>query len=209
MNLKNLYSHKEFIFTGRVLLQASRSPQTYFLRGGVLAFLMLIFQPFIESSLLTGMMLFNALIVMNFFYLSFYSCIVFGSMISSEKESGTLGLLMITPRKPLSLISAKSLPIFLEIINSILLQLPVFIICITLGGVDGKQIPQVALLIAFHILLLGSIGIFYSSWCKNSKQAVNYTIFTALTFFFGPMVIDRIQAAYFSNTTPLVINVEV
>ena len=203
MNFRNISSNKEFIFTGRVLLQASRTPHKYFLRAGILVFLMLIFQPFLEISRLSGMMLFNAMIIINFLYLSFYSCIVFASMISSEKESGTLGLLMMTPRKPASLLAAKSIPISLEILNSLLLQLPIFIICIALGGVDAKQIPQIILLLINHVLLLGSIGIFFSSWCKNSKLAVNYTIFSALTFFFGPLIIDRVQAAYFPHTESL------
>lgn len=200
MNLSGISSNKDFIFTGRVLLQASRSPQTYISRTVLAVLLIAILSSFVDSGMFSGMMAFQILVSINFIFYSVYSCIIFSSMIASERESGTLGLLMLTPRHPLSLIAAKSVPIFTEIFNGLLIQLPIFIMCIAHGGVDPQQIPQIMILLAFQVILLGSIGVFFSCLRVSFKNAAGLTIICGLLFFFGPGLLDLFQLKYLPDS---------
>ncbi|MCH2205273.1 MAG: ABC transporter permease [Lentisphaerales bacterium] len=200
MKLSGISSNKEFIFTGRVLLQASRSPQTYITRTVLAVLLTAILSSFVDSGIFSGMMAFQILVSINFIFYSMYSCIIFSSMIASERESGTLGLLMLTPRHPLSLIAAKSVPIFSEILNGLLIQLPIFIMCIAHGGVDPQQIPQIMLLLTIQVILLGSIGVVVSCLGVSFKNAAGLTIVCGLLFFFGPGLLDLFQYKYLPQT---------
>ena len=161
MILKEIFSNKEFIFTGRFLLSSAKDPKVYLFRTVLLIILIVLMTPFTLRQTSTGINFFKALVSVNFFYITIYCCTSFSSLISSEKEQGTLGLLMMTPRHPVSLIAAKSVPVFSEVMIYFLLELPILLISVALGGIDPKQIPQIMLLLPFHALFID-----VSHWSK-------------------------------------------
>ena len=192
MNFRDIFSNKEFIFTGRILSNTTKAPQTYLSRTILLLILFFFMVPFSASDPSSGLSFFRFLISLNFIYATFYACNTFASVISNEKEQGTLGLLMLTPRHPISIIAAKVIPPFTEVLFTFLIELPLLLICIALGGIDSEQIYQIIILLPIHTFFIMGVGVFFSNLLNSSKAAFSATFLCVVAFYFIPITIDQI-----------------
>ncbi|MCM8532385.1 MAG: hypothetical protein NE330_14575 [Lentisphaeraceae bacterium] len=149
----------------------------------------------------SGKTLFYIAAYLNFIYISIVSIKSFSAIIAEEKEQGTLGLLMITPRHPISLIAAKAVPLFFEVVASFLIELPFLLLCITLGGVELKQVLLLLLLIPFHAIFFASIAIYFSTISKDIKSAIALSSVFCGAFYVAPSIIDNLLRIFFPNFT--------
>jgi len=137
---------------------------------------------------------FNTLALFQLFLLLFITPILTGGAISGERERQTLDLLLCTSFPTYKVILGK---IFVSIAHILLLitaSLPIMGIVFMFGGVD---IPNLILLFVFYVitaLMLGSLGIFYSTIFKKTIVAI---VMTYLTIGFLTIGTYIIMALYF------------
>ncbi|GJM75467.1 hypothetical protein HMSSN036_76830 [Paenibacillus macerans] len=88
-------------------------------------------------------------------------------VISGEREKQTLNMLLTTQQSSATIILSKLLSSLSFMTLVILATLPVYSIVFLYGGLSPKQLALVFLFYLFVMLLLGSIGVFYSTLFKK------------------------------------------
>ncbi len=141
---------------------------------------------------------FNTLAFFQLLLLLFITPVLTGGAISSERERQTLDLLLCTSFSTYKVVLGK---IFVSIANVLLLitaSLPIMGIVFMFGGVE---ISNLILLFFFYIitaLMLGSLGIFYSTIFKKTIVSI---VMTYLTIGFLTAGTYIIMALFFFFTT--------
>ena len=118
----------------------------------------------------------------------------FGSVITEEKEQGTLGLLKLAGFSNAGLMFGKSSARIVIALLIFLIQLPFAFLAIVLGGTTVTQIIAAYLSLAAFLILLGNVGLFLSVVCRRNSSA------TSLTFFVGVLVLWSGRLAAFAQT---------
>ncbi len=118
----------------------------------------------------------------------------FGSVITEEKEQGTLGLLKLAGFSNAGLMFGKSSARIVIALLIFLIQLPFAFLAIVLGGTTVTQIIAAYLSLAAFLILLGNVGLFLSVVCRRNSSA------TSLTFVVGALALWSGQLAGFSQT---------
>lgn len=132
---------------------------------------------------------FNTLAFFQLFLLLFITPVLTGGAISGERERQTLDLLLCTSFSTYKVILGK---IFVSIAHVLLLitaSLPIMGIVFMFGGVG---ISNLILLFFFYVitaLMLGSLGIFYSTIFKKTIVAIVMTYLTVGFFTIGTYII--------------------
>ncbi|MGZ7441892.1 ABC transporter permease [Paenibacillus sp. TH7-28] len=128
-------------------------------------------------------------------------------VISGEREKQTLNMLLTTQQSSATIILSKLLSSLSFMTLVILATLPVYSIVFLYGGLSPKQLMLVFLFYLFVMLLLGSIGVFYSTLFKKTIVSVIMTYGTGLIIFLMTgiayiiaMGIER--ASYYSSGGP-------
>ena len=121
----------------------------------------------------------------------------FGSVITEEKEQGTLGLLKLAGFSNAGLMFGKSTARIITALVIFLMQLPFAFLAIVLGGTTVTQIVAAYLALAAFLILLGNIGLFLSVVCRRNANA------TSLTFVVGLLSIFSGELASFALTAGL------
>ncbi len=101
--------------------------------------------------------------------------------ISGEREKQTLDLLLSTSMSPLSIITGKLFASLSHIILLIVASLPIFSMIFMFGGISLVELLQ---LLGFYIatsIMIGSIGIFFSTYFKRTTVA-NVLTYGAVAF---------------------------
>lgn len=142
---------------------------------------------------------FNTLALFQLFLLLFITPVLTGGAISSERERQTLDLLLCTSFPTYKIVLGK---IFVSIANILLLiaaSLPIMGIVFVFGGVG---ISNLILLFFFYVitaLMLGSLGIFYSTIFKKTIVAIVMTYLTIGFFTIGTYIIMGIYYLIFQR----------
>ncbi len=114
--------------------------------------------------------------------------------ISRERREGTLGLLFLTPLRPVDVGIAKALSGILRAFTLILAMLPVIAIPLLLGGVSGPDLLRAALMDIMALIGAIAAGLLASSRCREfSRAALLSLLFAALAL----LILGNIQIAYF------------
>ena len=114
--------------------------------------------------------------------------------ISRERREGTLGLLFLTPLRPVDVGLAKALSGILRAFTLILAMLPVIAIPLLLGGVSGPDLLRAALMDIMALIGAIAAGLLASSRCREfSRAALLSLLFAALAL----LILGNIQIAYF------------
>jgi ABC-type transport system involved in multi-copper enzyme maturation permease subunit len=115
--------------------------------------------------------------------------LVTADCISRERREGTLGLLFLTPLKAGDVVIAKSLAHGLRALMVWLAALPVLMIPILMGGINGQQaLISVGVLASSFVLSLAA-GVLASSWSKVWQRAMILALLFALIFFGALMLL--------------------
>lgn len=104
-------------------------------------------------------------------------------VISGEREKQTLNMLLTTQQSSATIILSKLLSSLSFMTLVILATLPVYSIVFLYGGLSPKQLVLVFLFYLFVMLLLGSIGVFFSTLFKKTIVSVIMTYGTGLIIF--------------------------
>ena len=105
--------------------------------------------------------------------------------ISKERREGTLGLLLMTPLKPLGIIFGKWLSSSICFQLNILALIPVFSVPFLAGGVGFYEVFIATYSIYITFLVSSSVGIYISSLFKASRKTF---LVTASFLFVSPML---------------------
>jgi hypothetical protein len=162
---------------------------------------MFVLMTFVESSrsLPNGIIIFYVMAGINLSIVSFAALRLFGTVITEEKEQGTLGLLMITPMHPLSLISAKTIPLLYTLCCMIFIQVPLVTLIVTFGGVLLEQVLLFFLICFFHLLLVASICIPCSTLMKKVGDAIGLSLIIHIIFMASPPLLTMLNLYYVRN----------
>lgn len=101
--------------------------------------------------------------------------------ITSEKESNTIGTLLLTRLSPATIIAEKFMSRLVPMLTLLLLTFPVLAHVLTLGGVDTEFMIGSLWLLFCECLLFASVALLCSSWFATTVSA--FTVSYCLTGF--------------------------
>lgn len=104
---------------------------------------------------------------------------VAGSL-TSEKEAGTLEMLLVSPVSPAQVASGKLLASVLFLVFLVLSALPVLGLCYFLGGVGGDEVVALGMHLLGFTVLVGGIGLTASVICARTHGALVVTYLACL-----------------------------
>ena len=159
----------------RELRAAARHGFTYWLRVlGAGIVLIFAFMVGVEASfrLLDGKLLFRVLAFALFLAIWLFIPLMTADCISQERREGTLGLLFLTPLKPLAIVLAKSFVHGLRAATLAVAAVPVLTITILLGGVTWQEALTVVLILTASGFLALAAGLVASAWAKAWARAL-------------------------------------
>lgn len=95
--------------------------------------------------------------------------------LSRERREGTLGLLFLTPLRPIEIVIGKGLIHFLRATSLVVATIPVLTIPFLLGGVTGLDLLMMLCLYGTALFMSLASGILASSFCRSSLRSVVLT----------------------------------
>lgn len=125
-------------------------------------------------------------------------------VISGEREKQTLNLLLTTQQSSATIILSKLASSLSFMLLIVFATIPVYSMMFLYGGVSPKQLVLVFVFYVFMMVLLGSIGILFSTLLKRTMISVIVTYGVALFMFVGTAVIyfvaqNIVQQAMYSG----------
>lgn len=118
----------------------------------------------------------------------------FGSVITEEKEQGTLGLLKLAGFSNVGLMIGKSTARILSALVIFAMQLPFAFLAIVLGGISAPSIFAAYLALGAYLIFLGNVGLLMSTICRRNALA------TSTTFLIGALLVWGGKVAAFGRT---------
>lgn len=126
-----------------------------------------------------------------FYVLSFAQLVLIAFMapaltagvISSEREKQTLSMLLTTQQSSATIVLSKLVSSLSFMTLIVLSTLPIYSIVFLYGGISPKQLVSVFLFYLFVMLLLGSLGVMFSTLFKKTIVAIIVTYGTGLVIF--------------------------
>ena len=169
----------------RELRVAARKPGNYWLRVAAGAFAALALLPH-TGGISNGRNLFFSAVV-----LATIACVVeaarrASASIASEKNEGTLGLLLMTPLTGTGLFRGKFMAIVVSVLPMALAAVPVLAASLLLGGVSGGEFLRALVAIAHIVMLVIALGICISARQKNPDAGFIATL-AMVVFAAGPL----------------------
>lgn len=129
-----------------------------------------------------GLRFFHSLCLLNFGLITLAGFSYFASVITEEKEEGTLGLLKLADLSTLSILLGKSTSRLLAALLVFTGQLPFALLAITLGGVTVHQIVAAYLALAAYMVLVANVALLCSVLCRRSGSAAVWMMLVSLLF---------------------------
>lgn len=133
-----------------------------------------------------GLMVYRWIVWVDSLFISVASITVFASIISGEREQGTLALLRMTGMSPLSLLLGQGVSGVVIGCLLIAVQLPFVVLTITLGGVLWDQVLATFAALLAHLVLCSGIGLFWSVLCMRPGTASSFTLLSQFGLWLGP-----------------------
>lgn len=162
---------------------------SHILRGGVnlfLVFLMIVAVADMGRNDAPGQVIFMIVAAINAVAVLLAGIAFFPSTITEEKEARTLGLLRMADVGPLAIIGGKVLPRLMLIVVLLVIQIPITLLAITLGGVTWEQVVQTFLALIISSITLCSIATVISIFCSSTRNSasllVSLLIITPIAF---------------------------
>ncbi len=141
-----------------------------------------------------GLTVYRWIVWVDSLLISIASMTVFATIISAEREQGTLALLRMTGMSPLSLILGQGVSGVVIGCLLIAIQLPFVVLTITLGGILWNQVLATFVALLGHLVLSGGIGLFWSAICLRPGSASFYVLLSQFGLWMGPWL-SRYAAA--------------
>ncbi len=132
-----------------------------------------------------GIEIFNVMAVLQIGIIAFLTPGLTAGVISGERERQTLPLLMITRMSPLAVATGKLISAISYMLLLTVISLPFYSVVFFFGGVSLSQFFQVSGILMVATVLLGSIGMFFSSLFKRTTVAIIVTYAATFMLFVG------------------------
>lgn len=135
-----------------------------------------------------GLKLFRYMLIANTTFITLLGISYFSSVISEEREEGTLGLISMTGISSLSILLGKSTTRLFQALLFLIVQYPLTLLAITLGGLIPAQIIGAYLALAAYAIFVANAGLLCSVVCRRSLDAASLTLlcivlYAAVPFF--------------------------
>ncbi len=118
-----------------------------------------------------GLTAFKAIVGMNFLAIALAAVFQFTTVVTEEKEEGTLVLLELAGINRLGLLLGKSTAQLFAAGMLLVLQLPFAFLAITLGGVTTRQILAAYVALLAFLVLAANLALLCSVLCRRSSAA--------------------------------------
>jgi ABC-type transport system involved in multi-copper enzyme maturation permease subunit len=186
-----------------------RGPRAYITLTGVLILMALIsytlYQLVIIASTWSysplspqiGQTLFAALAVLEMMMICLITPAVTAGAISGELENLTFEMLLTTPLNPTRIVWGKLIASLSYIFLLLFAAIPIGSLVFIYGGVAPRDMLKALIVLVSTAILLGTIGIFMSTWLKRSGRAtiasylIVFSMLVAPTFIYGIIGIIR------------------
>ena len=109
--------------------------------------------------------------------------------ISGEREKQTLEIMLTTPEKPFAIVWGKLLASLSNFIMFIVTSIPIMAISFVLGGLNWFALLGFIAMILVVAILVGSIGVFWSSAFKKTIASIVMTFLIEFGVLFLPLII--------------------
>ncbi|WP_152050353.1 ABC transporter permease [Tautonia marina] len=172
----------------RELLTAPRPPRYYAARasyaGGLLIVMLTVWQVLVgwdEGNALSILSRFGAILFSFFAYLQltlmlFFAPIAAATAVAHEKDRRTFVLLLMTDLRDIEIVVGKLVASLLQILTLLLTSLPVFCLCLLLGGVSFGQVIDVFLVTFAAGFFGGALGMIVALWRDRTFQSIALTV---------------------------------
>ncbi|MGE4181273.1 MAG: ABC transporter permease [Limisphaerales bacterium] len=121
-------------------------------------------------------MLFVTLTVLAFVYCLLSGVVTTADCVSEERREGTLGLLFLTNLRGYDVVVGKLAASSARSILAVVALLPLIAIPVLMGGVEGRVVGMVALILGNTLFLSLVIGVLASVLSRDARQAIGGTI---------------------------------
>lgn len=182
----------------RELLTAPRPPRYYAARasyaGGLLIVMLTVWQVLVgwdEGNALSILSRFGAILFSFFAYLQltlmlFFAPIASATAVAHEKDRRTFVLLLMTDLRDVEIVVGKLVASLLQILTLLLTSLPVFSLCLLLGGVSFGQVIDAFLVTFAAGMFGGALGMIVALWRDRTFQSIALTVLlVVLVLIFG------------------------
>lgn len=164
---------------GRELRVASHRANTWWLRCGSAAVALLlgllIYSSYSASPVQLGRSMFTGLSIFMLVLALLSGIFLTSDAISSERRGGTLGLLFLTPLRPLDVMLGKLASSSLGMAYGLMAIFPLLFLPLLLGGVTGAETARLCLVILVSLFLSLAMGLRVSVKASNSTHAAMTT----------------------------------
>lgn len=187
----------------RELLLGSRRSQTWWLRcisaAAALTLGILLYSAVSSDPVMRGRVMFTGIGILMLVLAMFSGVFLTSDAISSERRSGTLGLLFLTPLRPLDVILGKLATTSLQMSYGLLAIFPLLFLSLLVGGVSGGEAVRLCLVILVALFLSLALGLRVSVQASNSTHAAMATLSALSLIAFLPWVVEAIGKAWFGT----------
>jgi ABC-2 type transport system permease protein len=122
--------------------------------------------------------------------------------ISGERERQTLDLLLCTKLRPSAIVLGKLFSSLSQVILLIVASFPIFATVFVFGGISVTNLLQLFLFYIVVALLMGSIGIFFSTYIKRTTTSNVVTYGFVLFLLFGTLFLTAMYMQIFRRPVP-------
>lgn len=129
---------------------------------------------------------------LNLAFMSLLGISFFSTAISEEKEEDTLGLMQMAGISPLGILLGKVGGRIVQAFSLVIIQYPMTLLAVTLGGVSSLQINALYLGLISYLILLTGFGILCSTLGSNNRVSAMYMIIGLCGYTVIPLVIKSI-----------------
>jgi hypothetical protein len=182
----------------RSLREDARGRATYWTRGGLGGFLLLILLGFALTSRWTGtsgLSFFIGIISLQMLTITLIGLSYFASAVAEEKEEQTLGLLRMTDLSPLAILLGKSTSRLCGALLLLAGQFPFTIIAVTFGGVSLGQVVAVYCTLGAFTFLFCNLALLGSVLARTTAGAAVFCIVMLVLFLLSDPAFNLLDAA--------------
>ena len=133
-----------------------------------------------------GRWLFTLIAQCNVVLVTIAGIVVFARIIAEERESRTLGLLMMSGTSNLAILLGKALPRAVQLSLFVLLQFPFILLAVTMGGVMTSQIVSGYVCILAWAFFVSTVALAFSVVTSKPSEAGTGAVIILLIVLLGP-----------------------
>src|SRR5258708_527413 len=116
-------------------------------------------------------------------------------VLSEEKREGTLGLLFLTDLRGYDVVLGKFMGIGLATAYALVASFLVMAFPLLMGGVTAGEFWRVALALLNALFFSLAVGLWVSSWCRESTKAMTGALAALFLITIGPYVLEQVRSA--------------